>query len=251
MLDTNLNYTFVCCGYNCQQWISRSLNSMLNQEYKNFKIVCIDAKSNDGSYEILKDYELKYSNIIKIHKNESRKYQIENTKLGVSLADPKSIIVTVDLDDWLPHENVLDRLNSVYFDENIWMTYGLYCHHPYADVSFHYHDYPEEVKNLGTFKMYPKWLASHLRTFKKELFLSIPEADLKDKNGNYYEMAGDCAFMYPMLELARERTKFINDVLYVYNRTNPISDDKVNLIKQETSANEIKLKKINERLASL
>jgi hypothetical protein len=75
--------------------------------------------------------------------------------------------------------------------------------------------------------------------------------DLKDKNGNYYEMAGDCAFMYPMLELARERTKFINDVLYVYNRTNPISDDKVNLIKQEASANEIKLKKINERLASL
>jgi hypothetical protein len=34
--------------------------------------------------------------------------------------------------------------------------------------------------------------------------------------------------MFPMIEMAGERHRFIPDVVYVYNRQNPINDDKVN-----------------------
>jgi len=244
-------YTFVCCGYNCESWVSASLNSMLSQDYDDFKIICIDAQSTDETHKILKKYEQKYPDKIAVYKNEKRKYQIENTKFGVSVSDPNSIIVTVDLDDWLANNNVLSTLNNYYTSSDVWMTYGTYCHYPYQNVSHLYHDYPEEIKHSGTFKKYSKWLASHLRTFRAKLFLAIPEEALKNKFNEYYDMAGDCAFMYPMLEMSRERTRFVKEILYVYNRVNPMSDDKINVKKQEQCAEEIKQKPINERLISL
>ena len=64
-------------------------------------------------------------------------------------------------------------------------------------------------------------------------------------------MAGDAAFMYPMLEMARERSSYIKDIMYVYNKTNPLSEDRINLKKQEDIAAYIRSKKINNRLDSL
>ena len=38
--------------------------------------------------------------------------------------------------------------------------------------------------------------------------------------------------MYPMVEMAGKKFKFINDILYVYNMENPINDNKVSMHKQ-------------------
>lgn len=251
MHNEKIKYTFVCCGYNCESWVEKSLESMLMQEYKNFKIICMDAKSSDKTSNILKKYHEQYPDKITVKINKNRKYQVENTKIAVSLSDPDSVIVTVDLDDWLPHKNVLSTLNNFYSNPNIWLTYGTYCHYPYQDVSHLYHEYPEKVKQEGSFKTYHRWLASHLRTFRAKLFLSIPDDVLKNDDNQYFDMAGDGAFMYPMLEMSREKNQFISEILYVYNKTNILSEDKVNLRKQEFVANQIKQKRILEGLKTL
>ena len=41
-------------------------------------------------------------------------------------------------------------------------------------------------------------------------------------------MAGELPVMFPMLEMAEERSHFIKDIIHVYNRSNPLSEDKVN-----------------------
>jgi hypothetical protein len=66
------------------------------------------------------------------------------------------------------------------------------------------------------------WVTSHLRTFYAGLFKRIKLSDLL-YDGNFIPCSADFAMMYPMLEMAAERSKFIPDVLYVYNRQNPIS----------------------------
>ena len=71
---------------------------------------------------------------------------------------------------------------------------------------------------------------SHLRTFRRELFLSIDDND-EDTDGEYYSMAGDFAFMFPMLEMAGVDLN-IQDVMYVYNRTNILAEDKLIIYKQ-------------------
>jgi hypothetical protein len=56
-------------------------------------------------------------------------------------------------------------------------------------------------------------------------------------------MTYDVAIMFPMLEMAGfEKTKFNDTILYTYNRSNPISDDKVNQQLQWSIHNEINKK---------
>jgi hypothetical protein len=71
-----------------------------------------------------------------------------------------------------------------------------------------------------------------MRTWKAWLWNKIEDGDLKDSDGNYYSVAGDLSFMWPMIEMAGlDHFKFIPDILYVYNESNPINDHKVDLSK--------------------
>ena len=93
-----------------------------------------------------------------------------------------------------------------------------------------------------------QWRASHLRTFKHKLWRQIKHEDLKDASGNYYEMTYDQAIMLPLLEMAQERAKFIPEVLYVYNKENPLNVDKIKAKKQFELAQEIRGKQPYERI---
>ncbi len=78
------------------------------------------------------------------------------------------------------------------------------------------------------------WRASHLRTFRHELWAKINSADLLDPTtGRPWDMAWDLAMMFPMLEMC-EADEFacIQTPLYVYNDTNPLNDNRVNALLQ-------------------
>ena len=49
--------------------------------------------------------------------------------------------------------------------------------------------------------------------------------------------------MFPMLEMAGNRQEFMQDLLYVYNDQNPISDHKIRRREQILVAKEIRRKK--------
>lgn len=42
--------------YNAEGFLRGSLDSILNQEISDIKVICINDKSQDGSLEILKEY---------------------------------------------------------------------------------------------------------------------------------------------------------------------------------------------------
>lgn len=50
--------------YNAEKYLAKCLNSLLNQTYKNIKIILVDDGSKDSSLSILKDYEKKYNEIV-------------------------------------------------------------------------------------------------------------------------------------------------------------------------------------------
>ncbi len=218
--------TIVVTTHNASNYIEKSLESALTQDYSKFDVVFIDACSTDGTYEIAKSLESKYPNLT-VKQNTVRKYQVENLKAAVLEAAPKSIIITLDGDDWFPHPGVLERVNAEYEATGCWMTYGTYREHPYRDVSYHYREYPLTVRAVKSFRNYV-WLASHLRTFRRELFLKIKEEDLIDpKHSDYFRISGDRIFQYPMLEMCGiDRSSYIPEVLYVYNVENPLNESK-------------------------
>jgi glycosyltransferase involved in cell wall biosynthesis len=150
--------------------------------------------------------------------------------------DGDEICVEVDGDDWLPNSNVFSTINEIYKDPNVWMTSG----------SFKYHDgRPGFAKPPQQFSDVRKqtFTLSHMRTWKSWLWKKIEDSDLKDEDGNFWSVAGDLAFMFPMFEMSgEEHYRFLTDILYIYNESNPINDHKVNMANVMKTTNKIRNK---------
>ena len=237
------HFTIIIPSYNNIQWIKETIESAINQEYENFDVIFIDDNSNDGTYEFVNEFFKDVKNL-KIIQNEDRMYALYNTKMGVELSKDKSICIILDGDDKLKHNKVLNMLQFIYSLNVIyetWMTYGSYDTSsggkPNHLRSF---TYSEVVDNK--FREI-EWLATHLRTFRKELFLKIRDEDFKDDNGEYLKITGDLAQQFPMLEMAGFHSLFIPEILYTYNLENPISDDKQRDLQYKT---ELELRKRNK-----
>ena len=244
------HFTVIVPAFNVEGWIERCLDSAVGQDYptSDFEVIVVDAESSDRTNEIARGYKSRYPNV-RVIRNEARKFQVENLRLANETARPDSICMNLDGDDWFKDGNVLRTLDSIY-DDNVWMTYGTYEEHPYRSVSQIYQSYPQEVIESNGFREY-RWLASHLRTWRRGLMLAIRDEDLRDADGQYYSMAGDTAVQFPMLEMSGNRSRYVPNILYVYNRSNPLSEDQVNVNEQTRIANRIRSGRKYDRILSL
>jgi len=203
--------------YNVEKWIENNIKSILGQEYENYSCYYIDDMSTDKSLSLLE----KYANNKKVNiiKNTEKKYALRNIVEAIQISEPEDedVIVNIDGDDWFSGPNVLDRLNEEYQNNNCWMTYGSHITRPGNKRSkFCLRPVPKHIIEKNLFRESP-WMTSALRTFKYKIWKNIKEDDLKDSNGDFYAAAWDLAYMFPMLEMAGHRAKFIEDILYVYN----------------------------------
>lgn len=69
----------IMAAYNCENTVKDSIDSILKQTYENWEFIICDDGSFDDTFSILKEYEKKYPEKIKIIKNE------KNSKLPYSL----------------------------------------------------------------------------------------------------------------------------------------------------------------------
>jgi hypothetical protein len=186
----------------------------------------VDDCSNDGSFEKL-PHDNERSIIIK---NETRKTALENIHDAImNHCNPDDIVVLVDGDDWLPNKNTLSYINDFYNQNDCWISYGQAS---WTDGRRGFASSYSEAE-FSDLRKSP-FRVSHIRTFRAGLYQKIKEQDenfscLKDSIGDFYKMTYDVAIMFPIMEMAGyEKVKFNDTILYVYNRSNPISDDRVN-----------------------
>jgi len=230
---TNYKYTITMVGYNSKPWIEKSIKSALEQEHDSFQIVAVDANTTDGTYDILSEYKDKYPNKIKLFRNSERKYPLENACIAVDISDG-DIMVSLDFDDWLAHPNVLSVLDRVYTETNCLMTYGSYADYYDMNGAVQQIDrprpmYPKEVINKNSYRKHG-WYCTHLRTFKKTLFNSVDRKEfINPITGKFWDMAGDMAMMFGMIERCDGRFAAIQDTLYIYNKGNSLSEDRVSI----------------------
>ena len=229
--------------YNVESWIEKTIQSIMSQVYLDYKCTIIDDCSTDKSATIVTSLTKDDSRFILI-KNTTKKNALANILAGIQASKPndEDVIITVDGDDWLAHENVLNRIKGAYDTTNCMMTHGSYQEYPSGTPSHGWmQELPDIVKLCGLYRWYT-WQLSHLRTFKYKLFKHIKDKDLKNDLQNYYDMAWDLALMYPLAELCDGNITYIDDVLYIYNRETPLNDDKVNEERQLNCAADIQKK---------
>ena len=229
VVKMNKPIVVVIPSYNNEKWCEKNLRSVFEQNYSNYRVIYIDDCSEDNTCQKVKEFiqkEGKKKNVSFIS-NKERKGALNNLYNTIHSCKDEEIIVTLDGDDWLAHEKVLSCINEFYANPNVWLTYGQYIDYPSFDKGLCSPYYKSRLKRYGIRKH--EWISSHLRTFYAGLFKKIKLEDFLYK-GKFFEAAWDLSFMMPMLEMAGKNFLFVDEVLYVYNRANPISDG---IIKQQ------------------
>ena len=132
---------------------------------------------------------------------------------------PDTIVVSLDLDDWLARPDALAIVQK-HHDDGAWVTYGSYKH---ADGR------PGHCEQLKGDPRKVPWVTSHLKTFRAGLFQRITATDLRF-DGDWLPHARDLALMFPMLEMAgRESSHFVPEVLVTYNYANAVISTELEL----------------------
>ena len=216
----------ITASYNNSRWLKRNVSSVFMQKYSNYRIIYIDDASPDGTGNLLEHLIQEYhlENKVTLIKNEKNQGAAANFYKASLLCRDDEIMVHLDGDDWLPHENVFSVVNKVYQDADVWMTFGQCIYHPRSKPG-RSRAFPVEVIENNAFRKYPGWISHHLRTNYAWLFKAIQRKDL-EYEGDFIKMNWDHALMYPMLEMAGHRAKFVPYMLYVHNGANPLNEGK-------------------------
>jgi glycosyltransferase involved in cell wall biosynthesis len=237
------DFVFIVCSYNNIEWVERNLNSIFSQNYPrmHYRVIYVDDCSTDGTYEFVVDYKEKHQlgNRLVIVRNEKRKRKAHNLYMAGHLCKKHEIIIELDGDDWLPHERVLNILNGIYQDPQIWLTYGNNRKFPTGKVEDRVQELPAHIIENGSFRHYRAtnfWTA--LRSYYAWLFQTLEKRDFmysaKQTKPRWFEMSIDASIYFSMLEKARERHKFCAEPLYVHNIATSFNDHKVDCNLQYT-----------------
>jgi glycosyltransferase involved in cell wall biosynthesis len=246
-----IKFKIVVPTYNTENWIQRCLFSIRNQVHANYECIIFNDASTDKTGQKIDEFIQNFgdSRFSVVH-NEKNKKALQNIVEGFNQLgckeDPESVLMIIDGDDYLFCEYSLSTVAQAYKQTNCLLTYGSFIHWPTGEISFP-RIFPHEVVENNSYRSY-KFISSHLRTFKSKLWYSIKDEDLRDIDGSYFKTAWDVAFMIPMLEMTGGRFLHIPNILYVYNRWNPLSDDVINTADQNRVDNLIRTRIKYERM---
>lgn len=95
--------------YNVEKYLPACIDSIIDQNYKDYEIILVDDGSKDTSGRICDDYSLKYDSVRVIHKPNGGQSDARNVGLKKAIGE---YVFFVDSDDYLIDNNVLSRINN-------------------------------------------------------------------------------------------------------------------------------------------
>lgn len=109
-------------NYNCEKYICETIESVLNQTYKNWEMIIIDDCSTDNSLEVIKKYEKESR--IRIFRNDINRGVSYSRNRGIEESKGK-YIAFLDSDD-LWKKDKLEKQIKFMEDKDIVLSYSSY-----------------------------------------------------------------------------------------------------------------------------
>ena len=202
--------------YNEEKYVKQCLESLINQDFDEYEIICIDDHSTDNSNQIVREFQ-KISNRIKLILHSSNQGLSSARNTGLKAAHGEYVLF-VDSDDMLldnalkiiyknMQENELDILSFDYkqiVEKNVYAPHYKKCA-VLGEVCSGRESFCKHVELNDTRVMV--WLRCYKRKF-------LMDNDIWFCKGIYFE---DNLF-YFCTQMSAVRTREIENILYVYRR---------------------------------
>ena len=136
-------FSIILPVFNVSQYLAKCLDSILNQSFKSYEIICVDDGSTDNSGDICDEYSNKFANVKVFHK--------ENEGLGLTrnyglLKSSGEYIFFVDSDDFIPGYKCLENIYNKLHASDIQLLCINFCSWSFETKEF---DYSREVNITG------------------------------------------------------------------------------------------------------
>ena len=233
--------------YNAEKYIAKCIQSVVQQDYPNYKMFIIDDCSTDDTVaEICRTLDTLSRDVqkkITIIENKENLGAVWNQVNTIEKHCGDDIVMLLDGDDWLVNDpNIFHKYNNLY-NNGAEFTYGS-CWSVVDNIPLIAQEYPPEVKWNKAYRDYKfNWNMpyTHLRTFLASNMISYLHTKgnyaFRDENGDWLKAGGDTAIFYSMIEMADpENVICIPEIVYHYNDANPLNDYKVNAEEQNKTA---------------
>ena len=199
-----MKISLITATYNSAETLCDTLQSVLNQTFKDVDYIIIDGNSKDNTIDIVKEFEPKFEGRLRwISEKDKGIYDAMNK--GVKMAQGE-VVGILNSDDFFASDNVLEKVNAA-FAENPTIE-GVYADVRYVDWNdtgktvrmFSGKDFKREKICWGQMPPHPSFYV------KRECY---------DKFGLYsldYPICADYDMFVKMIWLGNIKTLYINDI---------------------------------------
>ena len=193
---------------NAEKYIGKCLKSLQKQSEDWNGVIILDAPT-DNTEKIVRSFDLP----LKIIVNKKRMGLGYNLYHGINQCRG-DVAFVLDGDDFLKR-GALKTIRRAYEKYNCLITYGSYIKMSKGRMT------KVSKRRIVEPARKTKWAASHLKTFRLDLWKHFPKSHMKHK-GRWAQAASDRALMYGLVELAGvDRCCHIEKPIYYWNDSTP------------------------------
>ena len=194
--------------YKDKTYLQNCIESVLNQTYKNFKLIIVDDMSTDTSIETIKSYK---DDRIVLIQNKRKRYNGGSRNVGIEYALNNVIFdyfCFLDSDDWWKDKNVLKNINNRLYDCEL-MLIGMELIDNNGIFMTKYHEYD----NYQDFFLSDNkvWCTAWSRVIRKDKIVFFPESTIMEDRTWSYEQADNVDL---------DKVVNLKQPLYIWNRMN-------------------------------
>jgi len=189
----DLSFAVVLYAHNASYWCEKALRSIFEQDYPNYRVFLIDDGSVDDTFDKVQQFILdnKQEHRVIAMRNESTLGYTASLYRAVDNCLSREIILPLNAQDWLVHENTLTRLNQVFQNPDNWIVLGQFIQYPSYKISELCIPERSLIEKKG-FQIFPD-LEGVPIAFYASLFHSVPLSNLYTKQTAFislFEKAG-------------------------------------------------------------
>ena len=130
------SFVAVVYAYNQALWCERTLKSIFEQDYDNYRVIFVDDGSTDETFEKASQFIVDNNQEQKVIllRNETKLGQIASLYRAIDSCLDREIIIPIHGKDWVSSPIVFNRLNAAYQNPDVWMCHGRAIHYPSYEI---------------------------------------------------------------------------------------------------------------------
>ena len=200
--------------FNGEKYLEETIQSVINQTYKNIEYIIIDGGSTDGTLDIIRKYEDKIA------------YWVSERDRGIYDAMNKGVMASNG--DWINFMNAGDRFYSNHTIEDIFATSYLGCDIIFGDLMLDYGSFTRTQKAYDINSLWKGMIFSH-----QSCFISS-ELHKKKLYSLDYSIGADFDFFYSSY-LEGTKFEYIPKAISIMNTNGLCDTNRLDTISQWSS----------------